>query len=522
LSFARTFTPIAITILLALSGIIMSLYITERAIEDSGHEISHHSLSRHLQNLQDFQELLLHDYSEWAEAYEKMTIEGDMTWFHDHIGAADIINTTVHGMAFMKNSGHLAVQFVRDQNPGFKLPPHSLDKEFSHIRNEILKQDANKPSPYSFYHLINGTPALVTLSPLTLLEPEKQAGYDPDQRDFMIFWRLLSPEFLRQVGQSLRFSDLGLTKVQRPENLALKNSLGEPIISLTWRLKNAKSKPLALSLYTSIAMFLLLLVGGYVSYRRVVELLQEMKEAKTKAEKGHQIKSEFLATMSHELRTPLNSIVGFSDILKSGASGPLNERQDEYIEHIQTSSAHLLTIINEILDMSKIEAGKYQLRETEMDLKRVINRCLVYFENAALTKNITLVERLPHDVSDFFGDEKVIKQLLLNLLSNALKFTPENGKITIGGCLTPSGDLKIFVEDNGIGISPEKLDIITEPYLQDQDHKTRHHQGTGLGLAISKAFVELHQGRMSIDSELDVGTTVKVVFPARRLLNDMA
>jgi two-component system cell cycle sensor histidine kinase PleC len=268
-------------------------------------------------------------------------------------------------------------------------------------------------------------------------------------------------------------------------------------------------------------MFALLLIGGYFSHRRIFDLISELDKAREHAESGHRIKSEFLATMSHELRTPLNSIIGFSDILNTDPKETLNEKQHEYVGHIQSSGKHLLNIINEILDMSKIEAGKYELHEVEINLRHTLRQSLVYLENEAKEKNITLVKKIPDILNEFVGDEKVMRQLLLNLLSNAIKFTPEKGQVTLGCSVTQEGCMEIYVEDNGIGISPEKLDLITEPYLQDQGHKTRSHQGTGLGLAITKAFVEMHQGIMDIKSELNKGTRVTITFPATRVLDEM-
>ncbi|WP_339865560.1 ATP-binding protein [Paremcibacter congregatus] len=518
MSFSRIFNPIAITISIALAGIVISLGITERAIEESGHEISRHSLSRHLENLQDFQELLLLDYTEWGSAFEHMSQQRDMDWFYNHIGTADVINTTIHGMGFMSNSGELIVQFVRDNNPDYKLSSPAFNGHFSHIRNEILKQDASKPFPYSFYQTINGIPALVTLSPLTLVEPGEHSDYVAEKRDFMIFWRLLPPEFKQDVSRSLKLKQLTFTPDDNPENLPLKNSMGENIGALSWQRMAEKKNPLALSLYTSFAMFALLLIGGYMSYRRVIELLNEMNDAKSKAEHGHKIKSDFLATMSHELRTPLNAIIGFSDILTTRKEDPLSPQQSEYLEHIQTSGAHLLTIVNEILDLSKIEAGRYDLREEELDVTRLLKKCLVFVQKNAQDKKLDVTTRFPEVAQEIRGDEKVLKQLILNLLSNAMKFTPEKGTVAIRYRVTKNQELHITIKDTGIGISPEKLEIITEPYLQDQDHKTRSHEGTGLGLAISKAFIELHQGQMIIESELNKGTTVTLIFPPERLI----
>lgn len=521
MSFSRAFFPVAVTVIIALFAIIVSLGITNNAIKKSGHNLSFHSMTQYINNVQDFQATMLLDYTEWSDTFTNLTLKNDIEWFHYSIGGANLLNSRIHGLAFIKNDGTLVGQENRNNNNLFAISEDTFKADFDYIRQKSLGNTALNAEPVSFFILNNGIPTLFSFSPIT--HPEKTAypDFPMEKRDFLIFWTALTPELLLKVSDTLKLEDLIITSDVSADDFLLRDSRGKAVTSLTWSLREEEINPLALSLSTSLATFALILVGGYFSHGRIFELISELDKARESAESGHKIKSEFLATMSHELRTPLNSIIGFSDILNTDPKGTLDEKQSEYVTHIQSSGKHLLNIINEILDMSKIEAGKYELHEVEINLRHTLNQSVVYLENEAKNKNITLIKKVPATLNEFIGDEKVMRQLLLNLLSNAIKFTPEDGQITLSCRVTKKGSMEIYVEDNGIGISPEKLDIITEPYLQDQGHKTRSHQGTGLGLAITKAFVELHQGSMSFKSELNVGTRVTLTFPPSRVLDEM-
>lgn len=521
MSFYRAFFPVAVTVIIALAAIIISLSMADRAIKESGHKSSLQSITQNINNIKNFQATMLLDYAEWSDTFTNLTINNNMEWFHYSIGGANLLKRKIHGIAFMKNDGTLIDQETRDHDKDYAISAETLKQNFDNIRLGMLKNTVLSADPVSFFIYNNGTPTLFSFSAITHPEANAHPDFTMDQRDFLIFWTALTPEVLSQSSVALKLKNLSITPTLSPNGYSLKDSWNQVIASLKWEPRKEEINPLALSVYTSIAMFSLLLFGGYYSFQRIFDLIRELEYSREMEETGHRIKSEFLATMSHELRTPLNSIIGFSDILKSVNNEALSSKQSEYISHIQESGKHLLTIINEILDMSKIEAGKYELYEVEINLRHALNQSIIYLEKEAEDKNITLNRKIPTVLNEFIGDEKVIRQLVLNLLSNAIKFTPEKGQITIGCAVTNQGCMEIYVEDTGIGISPEKINMITEPYLQDQEHRTRSHQGTGLGLAISKAFVELHQGTMEIKSELDIGTRVTIIFPASRVLSEM-
>tara|TARA_Y100001936_G_scaffold247882_1_gene294652 strand:- start:10632 stop:12329 length:1698 start_codon:yes stop_codon:yes gene_type:complete len=236
--------------------------------------------------------------------------------------------------------------------------------------------------------------------------------------------------------------------------------------------------------------------------------------AKTQSEEANRAKSEFLANMSHELRTPLNAIVGFSELIKGEALGPIKERRYVgYADDILHSGYHLMGIIDDILDMSKIEAGYSNPKRKKFDLSLTAGECVRMTAEQARQKSINFKTELAKDMPAVFADEKMIKQIILNLLSNAIKFTPANGSITLKTELDDKNNFLISVADTGIGIGQENLDIIFEPFRQVDSTIERQHGGTGLGLPLVKAMVDMHSGDLSIDSEVGTGTTITVSIP---------
>ena len=217
-------------------------------------------------------------------------------------------------------------------------------------------------------------------------------------------------------------------------------------------------------------------------------------------------KSEFLANMSHELRTPLNAIIGFSEVLEQRMFGELNERQAEYTHDIATSGRHLLTLVNEILDLAKVEAGRMELEPTAFAPAETIRGALGFVRERAAEHQITLEADLPEDLGTLVADERKIRQVLLNLLSNAVKFTPDGGRVTLRA-RHRDGELEVAVQDTGIGIGPEDLPLVFEEFQQVGPTTDRSREGTGLGLTLAKRFAELHGGRIWVESDVGAGTT---------------
>ena len=241
---------------------------------------------------------------------------------------------------------------------------------------------------------------------------------------------------------------------------------------------------------------------------------RELKSAKDAAERAYAAKTQFLANMSHELRTPLNAIIGFSDMMEQQLLGPLgNEKYLDYISGIRESGTHLLDLISDILDMSKIEAGKYELALEELNIHKIIQLSVHMMEGRANETGAKITTTsTEEDELKIVADRRGLLQIMLNLLSNAVKFSKEDGEISIE-CSEQDNGIALKIVDNGIGIPANKLATITNPFEQVSSSYARDHEGSGLGLAITKELAELHNGSLSIESTVDVGTTVTVALP---------
>ncbi len=247
---------------------------------------------------------------------------------------------------------------------------------------------------------------------------------------------------------------------------------------------------------------------------------QDLRAAKEAAERAYAAKSQFLANMSHELRTPLNAIIGFSEMMQRQLLGPIGtEKYLDYIGGIRESGEHLLDLISDILDMSKIEAGKYELETEQVNLYKTLHLAVHMMEGRALDAGVKIISSVPDGAADdctITADRRAVMQMVLNILSNAVKFTLPGGRVTVA-CIGPNkaGFVTVTIADSGIGIPAHKLDCVTKPFEQAASSFTRGHEGSGLGLAITKELAELHGGTLRLSSQLGKGTTVEIVLPTR-------
>ncbi|WP_184354800.1 HAMP domain-containing sensor histidine kinase [Rhizobium sp. BK602] len=245
-------------------------------------------------------------------------------------------------------------------------------------------------------------------------------------------------------------------------------------------------------------------------------------EARRRAEEANLAKSRFLASMSHELRTPLNAILGFSEVMSAEVMGPLNNATyREYTTDIHRSGQHLLNLINEILDLSRIEAGKYELNEEAISLLDVAEDCIGMVQLRARGKNISIAPQFEPQLPSVWADEKSIRQVILNLLSNAVKFTPQGGEITVKVGWTSGGGQYVAIKDNGPGIPEEEIPVVLSAFGQGSIAIKSAEQGTGLGLPIVQAILAKHDGQFLLKSKLREGTEVIAILPARRVLQSL-
>lgn len=290
----------------------------------------------------------------------------------------------------------------------------------------------------------------------------------------------------------------------RVDNQPLKRSL---VISTTYINLNNQPK-------------VLLTVDDVTDQKKTEQMLRESEQnlinAKNAADDANKAKSEFLAKMSHELRTPLNSVIGYSDLLLTESFGKLNEKQVRHVQNINSSGKHLLDLINDILDLSKIEARKMELRPEFLAVPETISEVLETISPLSTEKNIDLETIISKEVDLLYADKSMFKQILYNLISNALKFTPSDGKVCLKADII-NDDLSVSIIDNGIGISSENQKLLFEPFQQIDSSLSGEYKGTGLGLAIVKRFVKIHDGNINVQSEIGKGSTFSFTLPLNKL-----
>jgi signal transduction histidine kinase len=281
------------------------------------------------------------------------------------------------------------------------------------------------------------------------------------------------------------------------------------------------------------------LTGIGLGGRSMVRLVGKLEDARTealadrrRAEDSDQAKSRFLATMSHELRTPLNAILGFSQMMEQKILGPLgNPTYEEYAQDIRVSGEHLLALVNDVLDLSKIESGRMSLSEDRVDLGDAITRTVALLASEATLRGIRLDTMIQPGLPEIRADARLIRQMLINVIANALRFTPGSGRVLVTADMDRNGGCRLAVSDTGPGIPESEIDAVLEPFRQGSNVETgarfpagggdpgSARAGTGLGLALVKGFIELHGGSLALTSTVGQGTTVSLRFPASRILS---
>jgi two-component system cell cycle sensor histidine kinase PleC len=356
-----------------------------------------------------------------------------------------------------------------------------------------------------------------------LLQP---IGADEQSGTFMLFVMLLVVAVSSMLASSLPVAVFALTLPVTAAitlDFALKGTLRDYILAIMALTAEGYFSLLAYRLYSTT----LATLEARAEKDALIGELEQSKsisdEARRRAEAANIAKSRFLAQMSHELRTPLNAILGFSEVMKSEIFGAhVVPTYKDYAADIHSSGVHLLNLINEILDLSRIEAGRYELNEEPVSLAHVVEDCHHLLKLRAGNRGITIHDMFEPDMPRLWADERAVRQICLNLLSNAIKFTPQGGEIWLKVGWTASGGQYVSVKDTGPGIAEEEIPIVLASFGQGSNSIKSAEQGAGLGLPIAKNLIDLHGGTFSLKSKLRIGTEVIVTFPPERVMSALA
>jgi len=354
----------------------------------------------------------------------------------------------------------------------------------------------------------------------------KPAGVDENSGTFMLFVMLLVVAVSSMLASSLPMAAFAATfpvTAAIALHFALQGTLRDSILAVMALTAQGYFAALAYRLYSTT----LATLEARAEKDALIGELEQAKavsdEARKRAEAANISKSRFLAQMSHELRTPLNAILGFSEVMKGEVFGEHSiPAYKEYSSDIHNSGVHLLGLINEILDLSRIEAGRYELNEESVSLVGVVEDCHHLLKIRAANRNITIHEMFEPDMPRLWADERALRQICLNLLSNAIKFTPQGGDIWLKVGWTAAGGQYMSVKDTGPGIPEEEIPIVLASFGQGSNSIKSAEQGAGLGLPIAKSLVDLHGGTFTLKSKLRIGTEVVVTFPPERVVAAMA
>lgn len=315
--------------------------------------------------------------------------------------------------------------------------------------------------------------------------------------------------------------------------LVIDVTISEQAVLASWR---RQSEFIGLGAISAIVGFVILIRTLALQFRRLeqsrehlekqtaglVQAAADLRSAKDDAEAANYTKSQFLANMSHELRTPLNAVLGFSELIRDAVLEPVGARYREYAGDIHAAGQHLLRLINDVLDLSKIEANRLELHNELLNVTDIINECCRLVVERAREQKVKLETSVPADLPPIMVDRLRFKQIILNLLSNAVKFTPAGGLVHVTASLSTTGGLVLTIADNGIGMAPKDMPVALAPFRQIEANLNRRYEGTGLGLPLARKLTELHGGRLEIESGIGMDTTVRVYLPNQMIFEGIS
>lgn len=501
MEFRRLVIPVFLAIGLSVAALMVTVIYLASEEDEIALQNEGRSLKLAVANLRSDFEALAEDYAWWDDFVVNTLMHYDKAWVDRNVGAIVDGTLRVDTVLIVGYAGADLGTYIPTGMP-------SRQAWMQSTAGRVILATARNPAlpTRSGFVQIGGELYLVVVSP-ALPTSEMPAWQDlpPDRHATLVTIRAMKSEDWIRVGESANIDSLRLAdgSFSRMEHV-LYGIDEAPIASLTWTPREPGRRMLLNAATPTVILLVLLGLVLALFVRRASALVHQLETASRS-------KSDFLASMSHEIRTPMTAILGFTDLLKSETFGPLgSEKNREYLGLVAESGQHLLAIINDILDLSKLEAGRFELSPDQVDPSEIVEAVLGMFEAAAGMKEITFEEKC--EFAQIESDARVMRQVLINVVSNALKFTPTGGTISITGELT-STRYAITVTDTGYGMSDEDLSRAMEIFGQADDIRVRRQQGTGLGLPLVQRFMQLMGGSLDIQSRLGEGTIVRLNFP---------
>lgn len=504
MNFQRLVAPVFIAVTLSVTAFIAVVVVAALLQDEAAHKGEIKVVSQNIAAVHRSLAILAEDNAWWDETVAHITIEEDIEWMDSTIGESVTGIKEVQGVLVLRPDSSLIYANYVNAPPA----PHILmENGFSDLVQSFPMPEPEQPSSRSGFLMIEDQ--LVAYG-ASLVQAAGIKSFDENVfeggHDVIIFLSMLSNERLAEIGETNAIR--GLTLAQSPQTdhatLPIHGLAGETISFLTWETSAPGSQMIRKMVIPAIVLLVVVAIAMFRFINQANRLVKELETA-------NKAKSAFLASTSHEIRTPLNAILGFTELISLELYGKVEGKKNkEYLEHIKDSGEHLLSIINDILDISKLEAERFDIYSEKVDPLLAVNASLKIIQPQANDKNIEIhTDCCPAEI---YSDERIMRQILINLLSNAVKFTEPGGQIMITG--KPISDkYMIVVKDTGIGMSETELKTALDLFGQVQSEYARNHSGTGLGLPLVRRFMELLGGDFSITSRPGEGTSVTLSFP---------
>lgn len=504
MKFHRLVTPVFVAVAASIAAFIAVVIVAAQLQDDAAVKAEAKVIEQNIARVHQSLAVLAEDNAWWDEAVKNISVEENIDWIDSTIGESVNGLQNIHGVMVVRRNGSLVYANFVDQLP----PPHAiLDAGIATIARTYPAPEPDVA--FTTSGLLSAQGELVAYGASAV----HTAGIDEFSPDIVakihplvVFFTRLPPEAIRSIGIQNAIEDLSWLK-NKPNTgtiLHLEGWDGEILSYLSWKTAAPGSQMIAQMILPAIILLLLVLLAMVRFVRQANRLVRELESANS-------AKSAFLASTSHEIRTPLNAILGFSELISLELYGKVEgEKNKEYLALIRESGEHLLSIINDILDISKLEAGRFDIYAEKVDPAAAIEASRKFVQSVAQEKNIAIDISCTDAV--LYCDERIMRQVMINILSNAVKFTPSGGRISIKG--STKGDYySVAIRDTGVGMTEKQLATALSLFGQVQGEYAKSHTGTGLGLPLVSRFMELLGGRFDISSSPGAGTTVRLAFP---------